>query len=333
MTPIPLNLMTLYADLLQDAAGAVDGGAPFAGSIAAKTVKGRRYLYYTYKDGASRVEVYLGPAEDAETQRQAAAIRMQAARARNRRQTVSLLKSARIPGPTIQQGRILEVLANAGLFARGMTLVGTVAYQTYPCIVGAHLASAALATNDIDLSIAEFVASGDQQDLGAILKRADATFEPVWHVEDKAPRMFRSKDFQVAVLTGFGRGRKSPVAVEALGCSAEALSFQEYPAAEAIEAIALYGPGILVRVPSPVRFAIHKLLVAQRRRSNQLAKRRKDLAQANELIGVLLETDEAGLQDALDGARSRGRTWQTAINASLRELGRVAVQGRPPVAD
>lgn len=324
---IPLNLMTLYADLLQEAGNLPDK----PGSISTKTVKKRKYLYHTYKDGGARIERYLGSADDPVVQERTRAIRVASERAKARRSTVTLLKSARIAAPTLVQGRILEVLANAGLFERGATLVGTVAYQTYPCILGAHLPASAFATNDIDVSVAEFVASNEEEDIETTLKRADPTFTPVWHANDHLPRMFRSKNFQVEMLTKYGRGRKSPVPIESLGCAAEALSFQEYASEETIEAIALYGTGVLVRVPSPIRFAVHKLLVAQRRNASQLAKMQKDLRQAQELIDVLLQTDEVALQSALDEARDRGRTWKAAINASLKEIGRAARQGQLPL--
>ncbi len=327
MRPIPLNLMTLYADLLQEA-----GSKPLlAGSIATKTIKKKKYLYHTHKDGSSRVERYLGPADDPKIQEKADAIRQANERAKDRRSTVTALKNARIAAPTLVQGRILEVLANAGLFERGMTLVGTVAYQTYPCLIGAHLPASAFATNDIDVSVAEFVAADKEEDIENILKRADPSFRPVWYAEDKLPRVFQSKNFKVDVLTRHRRGRKSPVIVEGLHCAAAALSFQEYPAEETIDAVALYGSGILVRVPTPVCFAIHKLLVAQRREENELAKKQKDLRQAKELIDIFLETDEATLQDALDEARERGRSWKSTINASLKEIGREARQGRLPL--
>jgi hypothetical protein len=212
-----------------------------------------------------------------------------------------------------------------------MTLVGTVAYQTYPCVIGAYLGAAAYATNDIDLSVAEFVAATDKEDIGAILKRADPSFEPVWHADDKLPRVFKSKNFQVDVLTSFGRGRRSPVLIKSLGCAAAALSFQEYPAEDTIEVVALYGAGVLVRVPTPLRYAIHKLIVAQQRGKAELAKKQKDLRQARELLDIFLETDEAALQDALDEARDRGKAWKGAINASLKAIGREARQGKLPL--
>jgi len=328
MRSIPLNLMTLYADLLQSTRGP---GDEVAGSVALKTVKKKRYYYHTIKDGSSRVERYLGPADDPATVERVATIKAAAAQAKERRATVTALKSARIASPSLVQGRVLEVLANAGLFERGMTLVGTVAYQTYPCLIGAHLPASGFATNDIDLSVAEFVAEDGEEDIEAILKRADPTFGPVWHPDDKLPRKFVSKNFQVDVVTSHRRGRRSPIPIDSLRCAAEALTFQEYPAEETVDAISLYGSGVLVRVPTPLRFAVHKLLVAQKRPKNQLAKKQKDLRQAKELIDIYLEIDEAALQDVLDDARDRGRAWKSAINASLKEIKREARQGSLPL--
>ncbi len=327
MRPVPLNQLTLYADLMQS----VGTSCVPHGSIAFKSVKKRKYVYVTTKDGSSRVERYLGAADDPHVIDQAEMIKQSAAQAKSLRSTVTLLKQARIAAPTLVQGRILEVLANAGLFKRGMTLVGTVAYQTYACVIGYHLGAAAYATNDIDISVAEFVAGEKEEDIGSILKRADPSFIPYWHADDKLPRIFKSNTFQVDVLTRYGRGRKSPVLIKSLGCAAAALSFQEYPAEDTMDVVALYGTGILVRVPTPLRYAVHKLIVAQQRAKTDFSKKQKDLRQAKELLDIYLEIDEASLQDALDDARSRGPSWRKNINASLKEIGREATQGRLPI--
>jgi hypothetical protein len=216
------------------------------------------------------------------------------------------------------------------LFKRGITLVGTAAYQTYPCVVGSYLPTAAFTTNDVDLSVVEFQPGGNEEDIEAILRRADASFKPRWHADDKLPKVFMADDgLKVEMLTRLGRGGKSVVSIEELRCAAVALPFQEYAAEDTIETVALYGAGVLVRVPTPLRFAVHKLLVAQRRATAD--KKTKDLHQARELIDILLETDEASLQDELDGARNRGKGWKAAINASLREIGKEARQGRLPL--
>ncbi len=52
----------------------------------------------------------------------------------------------------------------------------------------------------------------------------------------------------------------------ALGVSAQALNYLNYLIAKPIAAAALYRAGILVQVPRPERYAIHKLIVADRRR-------------------------------------------------------------------
>lgn len=326
MRPIPLNLLTLYADLQQSRLAM----ETIPGSISTKRVGKKKYLYSVEKHGKKRIQKFLGPAGDEEAQAEAEAARHSEQIAKGLRSTVSALKHARIPAPTLVLGRILEVLSQAGLFEQGLTLVGTAAYQTYAPILGYYLPSSALMTNDVDLSVAEFVESDEQKDLEEVLKRADGTFSALMRTEDKLPAVFRAANgFTVDILTRYGRGRKTPV--PSLMWAAEALSFQEYLAEEAIETVALYGHGVPVRVPSPERFAVHKLLVAQRRPRTQGAKKKKDLMQAKEIIDIFLESDESLLQDTLDGARDKGRAWRSLINASLREINRDARQGQLPV--
>ncbi len=328
MKPIPLNFLTMYADLAQN----VELSDANPGSITIRKIRGESYLYVTMKDGSVRRQRSLGRADNPDAQDEAKRIRAAASQARAMRTVVSTLKqSARIPAPTLATGKVLESFALAGLFKRGFTLVGTAAYQTYPCLLGAYLPSSAFTTNDIDLSVAQFVASDDDEDIEAILKRADPTFAPHMGLEDKLPRMYRTASgFSVEFLTRYGRGRRSPVQFKSLGLAAEALSFHEYICESTTDAIALYGSGIPITVPTPLRFAVHKLIVAQQRKPSRMAKKLKDLSQARELIDIFLETNEADLQDELDAARDRGRAWKQAINASLREIGREARQGVLP---
>ena len=328
MKPIPLNILTVYADLLQS----LELGGNDSASIATKTVKGKRFVYATTKDGSARIERYLGPADDEEVKQNVELLKQGAERAKSRRSTVTLLKNAKLPAPIIVLGRILEVISNAGLFERGMTLIGTAAYQTYAGIVGHFLPAATYSTQDADISLVEFVPGEDEEDFESILKRADPTFQPVWNSNDPLPKVFRaSNGFSVDLLTRYGRGRRSPVPVESIGVSAVPLNFQEYVSAETIQAVALYNSGVLVKVPTPAKFAVHKLIVAQQRSSTQVAKKQKDLRQARELIDILLATDEQALQDTLDDARAHGKSWKSAIASSLKEIGRDNRQGRLPL--
>ncbi len=320
--------MTLYSDLAQN----VRPNNYEHGSVIKRKRKGRDYLFVVTKDGSRRVEKYIGPADNPEAQERAEQLKAGADHAKALRTTVSVLKRSRIPSPSLKLGKILEVIANEGLFTQGIVLIGTGAFQTYACLLGHFLRNAYLSTQDADLLVASFVATEDRKDMETILQRADPTFKAKMHNDDRLPKVFKSKDsFSVDILTKFGKGRKSPILIGDLGCSAEALPFMEYLAEESVEAVALYNTGVLVRVPPPARYAVHKLLIAQERRGVFQIKKTKDLAQARDILDILLETDPDTLEDALENARERGPKWKRNINTSLKDMGRDTRQGRLPI--
>ncbi len=90
----------------------------------------------------------------------------------------------------------------------------------------------------------------------------------------------------------------------------------------ALRTVALWGAGVLVNIPQPARYAVHKLILAQRRdRSNQM-KRTKDLAQAKALIEVMRVQDPFALEDAFADARAQGeKGWAAPIERSLKAIG------------
>lgn len=110
----------------------------------------------------------------------------------------------------------------------------------------------------------------------------------------------------------------------ALGVSAQSLHFLNFLISDPIHAAAVYKDGILVRIPRPERYAIHKLIVADRRREGpDSIKSRKDLMQAEILIDALAEDRPADLEEAYFDAMSRGPRWRERIERAL---------GRSPAA-
>lgn len=103
----------------------------------------------------------------------------------------------------------------------------------------------------------------------------------------------------------------------ALGVSAQALNYLNFLIAEPTHALALYRSGVLVQIPRPERFAIHKLIVASRRHGGpDEAKARKDQAQAEFLIRILAEDRPDDLAEAYDHAMSQGPRWRERIASS-----------------
>ena len=104
----------------------------------------------------------------------------------------------------------------------------------------------------------------------------------------------------------------------ALGVEAQALHHLNYLIADPIPAAVIYRSGVLVQIPQPERFAIHKLIVADRRQGGHDAqKARKDLLQAEFLIEVLYEDRPDELAQAYRDARSRGPRWRERLDATL----------------
>lgn len=322
MRPLPLNIQTLYADLAQSATF-----APIVhGSVYAQTAGGTSYLYATEKHGSKRIQRYLGRADDPDVRKQAEDIRRAAEDARLRRRTVSTIKRLGVPAPTLQMGRLLEAVANAGLFAKGIVLVGTGAYQLYSPVVGVALSRGASSTQDADLAAVSLavVSNIEGESLLDILERADPTFVPQASLDHRTPpRRFRSRSgFEVDVITRYRKRAddERAVVIPGLRCSAQPLRYLEYLTADPISAVALYGPGIQVKVPQPARYAVHKLILAQVR-SEISVKRSKDLAQAKELIEALRLTDPHSVDDAIEIATGLGAKWRSNIGRSLREIG------------
>lgn len=91
--------------------------------------------------------------------------------------------------------------------------------------------------------------------------------------------------------------------------------------AEPARAAAIYRDGVLVQVPRPERFAIHKLIVADRRREGRDSlKAEKDRLQAGYLINVLASDRPEDLREAIEDALSRGKRWQERIAASVEKM-------------
>ncbi|WP_257838869.1 nucleotidyltransferase domain-containing protein [Phenylobacterium sp. J426] len=118
------------------------------------------------------------------------------------------------------------------------------------------------------------------------------------------------------------RDDPNPLAVRELDAGATPLQHLAWLIEAPVRTVALWGAGVLVNVPQPARFAVHKLILAQRRDPSGRLKRAKDLAQAKALVEALVEHDRFALDDALEDALTRGeRGWATPIRRSLAELG------------
>ncbi len=298
------------------------------GTVEERVRNGRSYLYDRFRLGTEMKSRYLGEGTPELRARLARAMDLKAegdARRKTMARLARVLRAEGLIGTDRDTGSLLLAFARAGLFRLGGTLVGTAAFALYQGELGVRFSSDDLAqTGDIDFASFErlSVALGDrvEEDPGDILQ--SLKFDPVPGLQDRQVWKWRQSrgEAMVEFLTpAFGDESVKPL--PALGVSAQALNYLNFLIAEPIPAVALYRSGILVQIPRPERFALHKLIVADRRQGGpDQAKSRKDRAQAAFLIEALAQDRPDDLREAWQDARSRGPRWRERLDSSLARM-------------
>jgi hypothetical protein len=320
------SAQTAYQDLLRLHLDETASG--LFGSIEERHRAGRVYLYDKFRIGTEMKSRYLGEDSPELRARLAKAVILKedaAARQTQMARLARILRAEGFSGTDRDTGSLLLAFAKVGVFRLGGTLVGTGAYGLYQGELGVRFDSEELAqTGDIDFASFErlSVALGDrvEESPGNILQ--EMKFDPVPGLDNRQVWKWRQNRglAMVEFLTpAFGDERIKPL--PALGVHAQGLNYLNYLIAEPIHAIALYRAGVLVQIPRPERFAIHKLIVADRRKGGpDQTKASKDRGQAAFLIEVLAEDRPDDIREAYNDALSRGPRWRERIEASLTRM-------------
>jgi hypothetical protein len=108
--------------------------------------------------------------------------------------------------------------------------------------------------------------------------------------------------------------RKKPVLLPHLNIAAQPLEGLDYLIEKTSRAAVVGGSGILVNVPLPARYALHKLWVARNRPVAEQTKALKDRAQAEQLIEVLRRDRAEDLEQAVAAMETRPKMWRRIEN-------------------
>jgi hypothetical protein len=325
MPPPPLIVQTTYAELVERCAtAAFESTFSKDGVFVAKTLKGRRYWYFQLPSNEGRAQKYVGP-ETPQLLKQIAKHKEARDDERERRALVSgLIRSLGLSRPLPEIGDVIAALAKAGVFRLRGVLVGTVAYQTYSAMLGVRLPSTILQTGDID--IAQFgdisIAVEDKTPpVLEVLKEVDSTFRAVPTLHPNQVTSYAAKGgLRVEFLTpNVGPDTDAPQHLAALQTDAQPLRFLDFLIYDAEPAVFFHDSGIYVNVPSPQRYAIHKLIISTRRHEGT-AKRDKDIQQAEALIDILSDKRPRDLKLAWMEAYEHGGKWRKYLLEGLSDL-------------
>jgi hypothetical protein len=335
-TALPLETQTLYAELLEHLVGvrAQRSIGGLTGSFAEKTIKGEKYLYWqASQPGGKTRQFYLGRRTPALERVVRRLEKQQAAIAPDLERVRRLAAQLRAGGANVADAasaRVVRALAESGLFDAGAMLVGTHVFAVLGNVLGVRWVSGSLRTQDVDIAGARDadidVAVPDvEADVPSVLEGLKMGFLPVPPLDSKHPSTsfkVRGQALRVDLLCPKRGAADNPVFIRRFGAAAQPLAYLDYLLAEPERAVFIDGGAALVNVPAPARFAFHKLLVATLRPAAFQAKAEKDVAQAAQVLELLVEARPGDVPLAWDSLRGVRRSWDRAARQGLALLGR-----------
>jgi hypothetical protein len=328
---LPLVMQSMYSELVEQALVDRNFGESDPGvTPVRKTVKGHIYWYLQQKlrdseTGRQRQE-YFGP-DNAETRKSIEAMFQRRKSAQDRKLLVSALKGGGAASPHPVMGEVLKQLSKDGFFDSGGLVVGTVAYQTYEAALGVKFTGAWAMTQDVDVAkervkSVEVVTQQQSEPFLDRLRRIDPSFREVPSLRHGPTGSYvNGEKVRVDVLTpAGGKNRTGSQYLIEIQSHAQRLEYLDYLLKEPVKAVVLYDTGILVNVPQPQRYAVHKLIVSQSRDSANFHKVAKDVHQAQNVVAALLSRDRGGLQAAFEAACAKGSNWTKKLRRAVQSL-------------
>lgn len=313
-----LDVAARQADLLRSIAD-VPGG------FAKKTVNGRDYWYYQIRTPDGRLQQsYVGPDDEATRyviHRHADPATKQAKQHLLRLTRAAIeLGGAEIP---FKHAKVIGRLADSGLFSAGGILVGTHAFLAYQNLFGVAWTSGA-ATLDLDFAHAGRNVSLALPENLTIDSTAAIDSLQMGFIPNNNKTSFKKSDepdFDLDFLTSRGRTQDAPIHIARLGLTLQPLRFMELSLEDPMRCTLLARSGpIVVNIPRPQRYALHKLLVYGERPLEQRTKANKDLMQAAALIDYLLANDPVELGQLWLDVNDRGPGWRRRLDQGCKAM-------------
>jgi hypothetical protein len=227
-----------------------------------------------------------------------------------------------------RQFRVIRRMADYGFFQAGGLLIGTHAFLAFGNMLGVRWGSSSR-TQDIDFahagkSIALLLPSNLEVRTGDAIHSLGLGFLPIAGLASKVGAGYlnpKEPDFRLDFLTTCHRGGEEPFEHPQLQVTMQPLKFMEFSLENVQQAALLCAEGsVLVNVPHPARYALHKLLVYGERTGTFRAKASKDLAQAAHILACLKAHRADEVFGVWQDLISRGKGWVTRARQGLSAL-------------
>lgn len=317
---------TAYAQLL-DAALATEHlrtVADLSGSFASKTVKGHQYWYYQYTEPSGNLrQIFVGP--DNETVRSLIKEKMQPAATGNLLPLAASAVALGNSGVLSKHLRVIRRLSEYGFFRAGGVLVGTHAFLAYGNMLGVHWGDSSL-TQDIDFAhagknIALALPANIKVETHEAIQSLQMGLLPISTLHGKSGATYlapRDPGFQLDFLTTMHRGGEEKYEHPQLNVTLQPLKFMEFSLIQIQQAVVFNTEGaVVVNIPHPARYALHKLIVYGEREGAFASKSSKDLVQAASLLQYFKDRRTWEVREAYEDLLRRGKGWVSRFERGL----------------
>jgi hypothetical protein len=325
--PIVFDLMkqTFYAETRERASAQTAVPIGTIGTIDTETRAGKQYAYWRHLDAnGTAIRDYIGSASSEEI---VDTILTRTAEIADWKALATAAKELRALGFSFADqsaATVLGAIFNAGLFGGGAVLIGSHAYAAILNGLG-YREPANYLTEDIDIARAERIklATEEKKSWYDVLSGSGLKLLPVPELKrGNPPTSYKvaGKALRVDLLVSSRRRTIENVPISELDANATALPHLDYLlGGDRFDGIILAKDKVVpVRLPSPSRFCIHKLVVASLRPRAQAAKRLKDLKQAGSIACALFDTGYE--QELTLAADELSATARREAKASLETL-------------
>jgi hypothetical protein len=335
---LPLSAQTNFAELVEQAqARMLDRSiADLTGSFNKKEVKGVTYWYWQFRDlSGKNHQVYLGPDDE----RLRKLIQQRADGKAAGPDQLARLASACISlgclTVTAPHFKVINRLAEHGFFNAGGVLIGTHAFIAMGNMLGVRW-TGGWKTNDIDFAhagknVSLALPTNTESNVHDAITSLEMGLLPVKSITSGVGATYlnaRGGEMRIDLLTTAGRS-DAVYRHEPLKVNLQPLKFMEFSPEKITQTAVISGEhALVVNIPSPLRYALHKLVVMAEREEAFRTKIRKDAGQVAAIVSYALERSPRALEEAAEDIMSRGKGWRSRTAEGMRLL----AQHHPSVA-
>ena len=329
-TDLPISAATAYAQV-QSAALSAElqrDVSHLNGSFSTKRVGTGLHWYFSYRDPDQTIrQLYVGP--DSPAVRSLVERAKEPAPAERLKPLCKAAVALGCASAVRKHVAVIRRLNEYGFFRAGGVLVGTHAFLTFSNLLGVRWRDSDQ-TSDVDFAhagrnISVALPGNVDVEAHAALTTLEDGFLPLIQYRGNVGASYRhAKDleFQVDFLTPRVSNADEPIVVPNLNVALQPLRFMEFAFIDVEQAVVFDNTGqcTAVTVPSPSRYAVHKLLIVGERSLRFRTKVGKDVSQAAALLEYFRERDPEAVAPAWADALARGPGWRKRAKEGLAAL-------------